>query len=289
MPRVETWGFEAARTDGTGVFVRLTLFPDERVAWYWAYVFLPDSGLIVVRDHEVPLPRRGLPALSVRADSLWAELVRETPQEHWGIGLEAFGVVLDDPWDARRGELGLRVPVGLDLEWECGAPPWRDAGGHEHQTGRVRGEIIVGTEHVEFDGFGSHDEGRREQPAADGWHHAAFAAGDDLAADVTVEPDGRASGYAWRLGSPLDPLTAALVEVHPPAPAVPTALRHVLDGSLGEPLEVEAEVAAVAVVPLTATTYLLKTLIRGTVVGAGGAERAGAGFAEWIRSTAPLG
>src|SRR5438105_1490243 len=109
MPRVESWGFEAARTGpngATGVFVRLALFPDERVAWYWAYVFLPDVGLTVVRDHEVPLPKRGLPDVEVRADSLWAELVRETPQEHWGIGLEAFGVVLDDPWDARRGELG---------------------------------------------------------------------------------------------------------------------------------------------------------------------------------------
>ena len=288
MPRVETWGFESARTDGTGVFVRLTLFPDEPVAWYWAYVFLPDSGLTVVRDHEVPLPRRGLPDLEVRADSLWAELVCETPHEHWGIGLEAFGVVLDDPWDARRGELGIRVPVGLDLEWEFVTPPWHDGAGHEYQTGRVHGEIIVGTEHVEFDGFGTHDEGRG-LPADGGRHRAAFAVADAVAAQVIVEADGNASGYTWRPGSALDPLTAARVEAHPAAPAVPTALRYVLEGSLGGPLEVEAEVAAVAVVPLDSNTYLLEALARGTVVDLEGDERAGAGFAEWIRTTPPLG
>ncbi len=55
-------------------------------------------------------------------DGLWAECVCETPMEHWGLGLEAFGVRLDEPGDAYRGEIGERLPVGLDLEWEAATP-----------------------------------------------------------------------------------------------------------------------------------------------------------------------
>src|SRR5690349_4769959 len=132
MPRAGTWRFAAAHPDGTGVLVRLAL-PAHGAAWYWAYLFVPGVGLVVVRDHEVPAPRPGAPDLEIRADSLWAELVCETPGEHWGLGLEAFGVVLDDPWDALQGELGRRVPVGFDLEWEHLAPELRDGDVREHQ------------------------------------------------------------------------------------------------------------------------------------------------------------
>ena len=51
------------------------------------------AGPVVVRDHEVPLPRQGL---EVRAEGLWCELWCETPLEHWTYGLEAFAVQLDD-------------------------------------------------------------------------------------------------------------------------------------------------------------------------------------------------
>jgi hypothetical protein len=122
-----------------GGFVRLALLPDEGAAWYWAYVVGPDLGLVVVRDHEVPLPRQPGPVV-VRADGLWAEFVCETAGEHWSIGLEAFGVRLDDPADGFRGEIGERLAVGLDLEWEVG--------------GAVFGEVLVGRDRIPFDGTG---------------------------------------------------------------------------------------------------------------------------------------
>src|SRR5947207_2155729 len=102
----ESWYFDFSRADGTGGYVRLGLYPNQRVAWYWAYIVSPELGLVVVRDHEVPLPRGD--ALEVRADGLWAECVCETPMEHWGLGLEAFGVRLDEPGDAYQGEIGER-------------------------------------------------------------------------------------------------------------------------------------------------------------------------------------
>jgi hypothetical protein len=274
MADVQTWGFESARPDGTGLFVRCTLVPERGVAWYWAYLFVPDVGLVVVRDHEVPLPRRTAPDLEVRADALWAELVCETPGEHWGIGLEAFGVVLDDPWDGLRGEIGTRVPVGLDLEWEVIAPAHRDdARASEHQFGRIHGELLVGPERIPFDAAGARDERAGEVRAQPGVHHAAFAIGEALAADVVIDPARRANGYVWRLGEDLAPVREALVEEHPAPPAVPAAVRYVLDATL----EVDAEVASVAVIPL-GDTYLLQALCRFTAAS----EDGGAGFARWI-------
>src|SRR5205823_155516 len=101
----ESWYFDFANADGTlGGYVRLGLLPNERRAWYWAYLVGEGRPLVAVRDHEAPLPTGG--ALEVRAEGLWAELVCETPDDHWSINLEAFGVALDDPAEASRGRRG---------------------------------------------------------------------------------------------------------------------------------------------------------------------------------------
>jgi len=136
---VTAWSCEFARDDGFAGFVRLETREHEQRAWYWTYlVGVPDvPGIVAVRDHEVPLPRT---RLEIRAEGLWAELSCETPGEHWTFGLEAFGIRLDAPEDALRpgGEIGDRMPVGLDLEWEVGAggPP----------RGIVHGDVLVGRE-----------------------------------------------------------------------------------------------------------------------------------------------
>jgi hypothetical protein len=141
-----------------GGFVRLSLLPNQGVAWWWTSLLTP--RLVAVRDHEVPLPRAGL---EVRADGLWGELVCETPLEHWSMGLEAFGIAYDDPADAWGDEWGERLPVGLDLEWETtGEPgdlppagPAPSAGGVGYsQPGNVRGEILVGPDRIPFSGTG---------------------------------------------------------------------------------------------------------------------------------------
>ncbi len=134
-------------------FVRLELRPDAAVAWYWAYLVGAEVGLVVVRDHEVPLPRGD--QLVVRAEGLWAELVCETRGEHWTFGLEAFGVRLDDPADGLRGEIGERLAVGFDMEWEVGpgTPP-----GEGPVDGVVFGEVLVGRDRLALDGIGTFRE-----------------------------------------------------------------------------------------------------------------------------------
>jgi hypothetical protein len=135
---------EFAQDDGFAGFLRLAL--DDARASYWTYlVNVPDvDGIVAVRDHDVPLPRAGL---EVRADGLWAELWCETPHEHWTFGLEAFGLRLDDPEEALRagGEIGERIAVGLDLEWEVGDV--------------VHGDVLVGRAAHAFDGWGRFIEG----------------------------------------------------------------------------------------------------------------------------------
>ncbi len=105
-------------------------------ASFHAQVVVPDVGVIVVRDDEVAPPKRD-DLLVVRAEGLWAELLCETPGEHWSFGLEAFGVRFDDEAEAATSDRGERVAVGFDLEWET--------------PDRVVGEILVGRAKYDLD------------------------------------------------------------------------------------------------------------------------------------------
>lgn len=150
----EAWRLDVAG-DELGVAVQLAC--GRGVAWWWTHVVVPGRpGPVVVRDHEVPPPRVGL---EVRADGLWGELVCETPFEHWSYGLEAFGVALDDPAESLRGEIGERLPVGFDLEWEVDTAVGdvRVRGGALRgydQFGVVHGELLLGRSRVEVDAVG---------------------------------------------------------------------------------------------------------------------------------------
>jgi hypothetical protein len=129
-----------AADDGTRGSVSLTV-PESGPARYEVVLSGPalGPGVIVVRDDEVPPPRGRL--LEVRAEGLWAEMVCETPGEHWGFGLEAFGLRYESEADAATSDVGERLPVGLDLEWET--------------PGTVRGELLVGRARIPFDGTGT--------------------------------------------------------------------------------------------------------------------------------------
>lgn len=161
----ESWYFDFAAPDGSlGGFVRLGLYPNLGVAWYWAALVGHGRRLVLVRDHEIGLPRGSV--LEVRGEGLWSAVNCETPLDHWSIGLEAFAVALDDPAEAYRGERGDLVGLGFDLEWEAVAPagpvgPAGPAGSagpaglvSYAQACRVTGEVLVGDEQLALDGYG---------------------------------------------------------------------------------------------------------------------------------------
>jgi hypothetical protein len=213
----ESWYFDfAAEDESVGGYVRLGLYPNKRVAWWWATVVRPDQPTILVRDHEVALPKRE--ALEVRSEGLWGEITCETAHEHWSVGMEAFGVALDDPADAYRGERGMRVPLGIDLEWEAAAPLYEypEPMTRYEQPCMVHGDVLVGDERLTIDAVGERDHswGVRDWWAIpwcwtsgrlnDG---TAFHASKPLIEGVSFEP-----GFVVRTGGELSPIDGFSVE-----------------------------------------------------------------------------
>lgn len=193
----ESWYLDfAARGAGRVLagYVRLTLRPAEETAWFWAGVVGGGPPLVTLRDHDVPLPPgRGL---EVRASGLWTELVCETPLEHWSVGMEAFGVALDDPLEAWRSERGDPWALGLDVEWEGAGPcaRWPGGGPGYWQPCAVHGDVLVGAERFSLDGSGirQHRWGDAARTEPSGWAAGRFEDGTSFAAaDLAVDSDDR--------------------------------------------------------------------------------------------------
>ena len=223
----ESWYFDFVAAGGeVAGYARLALRPGEGGAWWWSAVVGRDLPYVLVREHEVPLPRAR--TLEIRASGLWAEPICETPFEHWGLGLEAFAIALDDPTDAYGAERGDPVPLGLDLEWEPETPPaaWPVApadGGHYGQAGAVHGVVLVGSRRFIVTGAGAteHCWGRRDwwpaNPPAAGpaWlagrldPDSAIGPGPDVVAELALDDRGLlAAGHVTSEGW-------AAVAVHP--------------------------------------------------------------------------
>jgi hypothetical protein len=178
----ESWYFDFVVAGGSfGGFVRLAIRAGDDRAWWWTVIAGDRRPLVSVRDHDVDPPVGR--SLEVRASGLWAEITTETPLEHWSVGLEAFGVALDDPAEAWRAERGDRVAVGLDMEWEAtdpvGAATRDDEAGREGyaQPCSVHGDVLVGSERIAIEAkgwrahqWGDHDWWSSELPQATRGH-----------------------------------------------------------------------------------------------------------------------
>ena len=186
--------------DGSiGGYVRIGRYPNLGVIWYWGCVVGRDRDLVTVIDNAVPFPAR-YESLELRTDGLWADHHVETPLDHFTLGLEAFGVALDDPAETYRGLRGDRTPLGFDLEWDTDGTPFRWPAGLDRYEipCRVHGEILVGDERIEFEGPGQRDHswGVRDwwTPA---WCWTAFRLEDGtrIHAVTTLPSQGFAVGY----------------------------------------------------------------------------------------------
>ena len=128
-----------------GGHVAIWRWPAERVAWYATAVFREGRPVVALAD-EFPLGA----TLELRGSGLWADHNLEDPYVHWSIGLEAFALELDDPTDER----GERVPLGYELDWDLDAVAIADLDDGYEQPARVHGEILLGTEAYELNGYG---------------------------------------------------------------------------------------------------------------------------------------
>ena len=260
----DAWHLDATTRDGIGLSLRLECYPNQRTAWFWTYLVLPDlTGPVVVRDHEVPLPRQGL---EVRAEGLWCELWCETPLEHWTYGLEAFAVNLETPEDALAGEIGERIPIGLDLEWEVDGPihahgdAWPVAGYVE--PGIVHGDVLLGRERFELDARGAYHRtwGDRDWQREGAW--AIACNGPDLGLHVFGMPNGAVDGCVRGAEGSVREVTSARHEGHA------GATRVVID----DDLEIELEVLMATPVPIDDRAFVDRALCR---VAAGDAVETG--------------
>ena len=181
-----------------GATVRLVFHPAQGRAWYVASVLGVGRPLVTVIDLDVPLPSASS-SLEIRTSGLWADHNVETALEHVSLGLEAFGVALDDPAAVFNGAYGDRTPVGFDLEWETDGPI--DGGPGRYDVAcRAHGEILLGDEVLEVDGpgFRSHSWGptawwgpgwcRLSVRLSDGEHLVVEGDLDDLVPGCTLVP-----------------------------------------------------------------------------------------------------
>lgn len=178
---IEAWAVEWATLDGaSGGFVRIARHHDEHRMWCWLYL-VDASGVVAVRDHDVPWARDD--HLLARSDALWCEMICEVPGEHWAVNAEAFGVRLDDPDDAWRGEIGVRVPVGLELDFEGTSAVVAHEQG-ERQIGTVRGDVLLGADAFFTDAQGEWSYERTATPS-----FPSTATARDIAHRVVVPLD----------------------------------------------------------------------------------------------------
>ena len=151
---VERWQFDAfSERDNLGLWVEHGWSVVHRAGWYVGVLSAREGPVVLVVDHHISLPRLS-PSLEFRAEGIWAQHVCESPLVHWTLGLEAFGVTLDDPADAAGDQWGSRTAVGLDVEWEASAAAVPDAGGFSQQC-LVHGEVLIDDRVVDFEGVGS--------------------------------------------------------------------------------------------------------------------------------------
>lgn len=306
----ESWYFDFATEEGIGGFLRLGTLPGHATAWVWACLVGqgpsgPLSGgrarpVVLVRDHEVPIPRPG--ALEVRAAGLWVDLVCETPDVHWTLGLEAFGVALDDPSDALAGERGVRTPLGFDLEWEATEPPFEHPvpgsgdEGHVQHRGAVHGEVLVGSDRLQIEGTGQRDHfwGVRDWWGP-GWHWAACVieadAGGDAVSISVARPDRpgpeHATGYLSVAGEDPRPITFAEVDTrwvsgHPSA--VEYRLHEGLEPGADAGMNMTAEVVARVALLLPSPDGVRASHLHRGLCRFSSPYGTGMGWAEWLVS-----
>ena len=185
----ESWQLDFATAGGElGGSFRLGILPALGVSRVWACVVGDGRRLVTVIEQEAPVPRQG--SLDLRCEGLWTDVVCESPLEHWSVGLEAFGVALDDPAEALHRVRGDRIGVGFDLGWETDGPVAGSGGGDRYLVPCVvHGEVLLGDEVLRIDGWGtrSHAWGVRDW-WAEAWSSGAGRLDDGTRWHATTGP-----------------------------------------------------------------------------------------------------
>ncbi len=229
----ESYYFDFHRDDGSlGGYVRIGLYPALGVTWYWACVVGEGRPLVMLADHDAPIP--AAPSLYLVSGALHATHRCEVPNERFRVGVEGKAFAFEDPAEVYRASKGQGLDLGLDLLWETDGPGgyrFRDLTRYEIPC-RVSGRIRVGDESLEFAGHGQRDH---SWGTRDWWENAwCWNASrlDDGTRFHSVAPrtlDGQdipwAAGYVQPPGAALEPIHHSLAREELGAEGLPASGR----------------------------------------------------------------
>lgn len=114
-------------------------------------VLLDTSRQMAVHQPGINAPKKGW---ELRDSGIWCEQTCEAADGHWSYGLEAFALDFDDPTSLLGPAMGVRVPLGWELEFEASAASnWLDSSevGYS-QHGRAHGLLLDETGEQEISG-----------------------------------------------------------------------------------------------------------------------------------------
>jgi len=215
-----------------GGYIRVGLYPNLGLTWYWACVVGAGRPLVTLIDAAAPLPSPG--DLDVTGKAFTARHRCEEPTRRFHVEVEGGAMSLADPAEVYRALGGTRSPIALDLRWETDGPGgyrFRDLARYEIPCD-VRGTIAVGAETFAFAGHGQRDH---SWGVRDWWAHAwCWNAGrlEDGTRFHSVAPRTLAgeklpwaAGYVQPPGEPLEPISTSSARESLGANGLPTAGR----------------------------------------------------------------
>ena len=201
----DVWWFEFVDTGrGFAGWVELHWCPVGRRRLYAATIRGMAPGPLELRDQIVVVDestgvREPGPSLEIKPKRMWAEHRCEEPIRRWVLGMEAFGVMVDRPHEARSRRWGQLVPVGFDLEWEAAAEPLTPGPGAMEVPCRVHGELLIGPAEIAIDGEGwrGHTwDGTGPEPVRRVWSGPTWERRGDLGGGLEV-PVGGSEPTPW--------------------------------------------------------------------------------------------
>jgi hypothetical protein len=148
----ESWYHDFVASDGSyGGWLRLGLYPNLGVAWYWVAIVRPGEPLVLISDTTAPCPNRDAP-LAVQTARYSTTWDCTEPLMAWrirGTGTaRTYGNPADvfDPAHPGDGDVDLRY----DLEWRGAAVvfPYTQTTRYE-QSAWVQGDVSIGGQHVD--------------------------------------------------------------------------------------------------------------------------------------------
>lgn len=154
----ESWYLDWAAPDASyGGYVRLGLYPNLGLSWWWIALVGEDRPLVLVVDHALPCPE-GAAALTPSAGRTSVALSVPKPFETFRVVSDAGGIELADPAQAFHGLNGPSVPVSLDLEWGSRSEAFPYAMTTRYEISSwVTGSVTIGGETMTVDCAGQRD------------------------------------------------------------------------------------------------------------------------------------